>query len=46
MALIAAIALIAVITAITINSGFAKSYELSVIPDMLDIAEVKVYELP
>ena len=45
MALIAAMALMAVITAITINS-VAKCYELSVISDMLDTAEVKVYEWP
>ena len=44
MALIAAMALMAVITAITINSGLSKCYKLFVIPDMLDTAELKVYE--
>ena len=31
---------------ITVNSEFAKCYELSVIPYMLDTAEVNVYEWP
>ena len=46
MALIAAMALMAVMTAITVNSEYAKCYELSVIPDMLDTAELKFYEWP
>ena len=46
MALIAAMALMAVITSIPINSEFAKCYQLSVIPDMFDTAAVKVYEWP
>ena len=46
MSLMALIALMAVMTAITVNSEYAKWYELSVIPDMLDTAEVKVYEWP
>ena len=46
MALIAAMALMAVMTAITVNSEYAKCYKLFVIPDMLDIAEVNVYEWP
>ena len=43
MALRAAMALMAVTTAITVNSEFAKCYELSGIHDMLDTAEIKVY---
>ena len=43
MVLIAAMDLMAVIT---VNSEFLKCYELSVIPYMLDTAEVKVYEWP
>ena len=46
MDLIAAMDSMAVITAITVNSEFAKCYKLFVIPDMLDTAEVKVYEWP
>ena len=46
MALIDAMALMAVMIAITVNSEFAKCYELSVITYMLDTAEVKVYEWP
>ena len=46
MALIAAMDLMAVITAITVNSEFAKCYELSVIPYMPDTAEVSVSEWP
>ena len=46
MALIAAMALMAVMTAITVNSEYAKCYELSVIPDMFETAKVKVYEWP
>ena len=42
MTLIATMALMAVMTAITVNSEFAKCYELSVIPDILDTAEPKV----
>ena len=44
MALIAPMALMAAMTAITVNSEYAKCYTLSVIPDMLDTAELKVYE--
>ena len=44
MDLLAPMALMAVMTAITVNSEYAKCYELSVIPDMLDTAELKVYE--
>ena len=43
MALIAAMDLM---TAITVNSEFGKCYKLSAKPDMLDTAEVKVYEWP
>ena len=46
MALIAAMDLMAVRISITINSEFAKCYKLSAKPDMLDTAEVKVYEWP
>ena len=46
MALIAAMALMAVMTAITVNSEYDKCYKLSVIPDMSDTAEVKLYEWP
>ena len=42
----AVMSLMAVMTAITVNSEYAKWYELSGIPDMLDTAEVKVYEWP
>ena len=46
MAFIATMDLMAVITAITLISEFAECYELTVIPYMLDTAEVKVYEWP
>ena len=36
MALMAVIALMAVMIAITVNSEFAKCYELSLMPEMLD----------
>ena len=38
----ALMALMAVMTATTVNSEYAKCYKLFVIPDMLDTAEVKV----
>ena len=43
MALIAAMALMAAMTAITVNSELAKCCKLSLIPDMLDTTEIKVY---
>ena len=42
----ALIALMAVMTATTVNFEYAKCYKLFVIPDMLDTAELKVYEWP